>query len=277
MRAVRFSGASVFASILMVLVITGGAVLYAYAWRGLLTAGGIRLPVSIAYVIMARSAIAKYLPGNVFQYLGRVGLGRTYGIPIDVVVVSTAAETIFLLVGAVGVASWGLPRLVGFAPRLNATSAWIAPAAVLGVLALLMILSVPRWRRSIGAWLAANAGYFAPHRAGLVVLVTVLELGAVGACLALLNASLWPGTPNVSWVDFASGFSAAWIAGFVVPGVPSGIGVRELILYELLGLQLGAANAVQLFLLARLLTTAADGLVFALSYLVPRPHSLTSQ
>jgi hypothetical protein len=269
--SLRITSGAVLASILIVAVVIGGAALYAVAWRGLLTASGAHLPFSTAYVIMVRSAIAKYLPGNVFQFLARAALARACGIPLEAIVVSTAVETILILIGALAVASWGLPRVASLVPHLGATPVWIILAALLGALA--TAAAVSRWRRALGAWLAARASYFAPRRAGPVVATTILELAALGACLALLNATLWPGAPSVSWVDFASGFSAAWIAGFVVPGAPGGIGIREFVLYGLLGRQLGTTHAAQLFLLARLLTTAADLAAFGISYLVPQPRA----
>jgi uncharacterized membrane protein YbhN (UPF0104 family) len=265
LRTLHVGATSVAAALLTLSVMTTGTVVTAAAWRNLLVAGGVRIPFSTAYVIQARSAIAKYLPGNVFQYLSRVALGRAYGVPVEAIVVSTAAETVFVVGGALLLGSWSLARLAVVGPP-----AWVRPAAATAVLAVLILLGVPRWRRAIRPWLAAHAGYLSPGRAGFVALAAVVELGAVGASLAVLRAALWPEAPHVGWFPFASAFAAAWTAGFVVPGAPGGIGVREFVLYALLGDRLGSGPAAQLFLLARLLSTCADGLAFALSYLAPQ-------
>ena len=261
LRSLELGWAAALAALLTLALMTAGTVLYAIAWRNLLRAGRVEIPVRTAYLVQARSAIAKYLPGNVFQYLGRVALGKAHGIPAEAVIVSTAAETLFVLFGAAALGSFSLLRLAVARPP-----AWLLPAAVAFAGAATVVLLVGRWRRAALAWAAANASYFSPRRAGPVVLVTIVELGTIGAGIALLHHTLWPLAPQPGWFEFASAFSAAWLAGFIVPGAPGGLGVREFALYSLLGPQLGAGPAAQLFLFTRLLSTAADGLAFALTF-----------
>ena len=58
-------------------------------------------------------------------------------------------------------------------------------------------------------------------------------------------------------------FSLAWIAGFLTPGAPAGLGIREAILVAALGATYGAGIAVGLTLLLRMVTLRGDGLAFA--------------
>jgi uncharacterized membrane protein YbhN (UPF0104 family) len=57
----------------------------------------------------------------------------------------------------------------------------------------------------------------------------------------------------------------AWLAGFVVPGAPGGLGVREAALLWLLAGQMDASQAGSVAVIMRVATTFADGLFAASS------------
>ena len=69
-------------------------------------------------------------------------------------------------------------------------------------------------------------------------------------------------------------FAVAWVAGYVTPGAPGGLGVREAILIAGLGPIYGPGTAAALALIVRVCSVVADGLGF-LSGLVLR-RSLTT-
>jgi uncharacterized membrane protein YbhN (UPF0104 family) len=59
-------------------------------------------------------------------------------------------------------------------------------------------------------------------------------------------------------------FAIAWIAGYLVPGAPGGLGVREAMMVMVLSPVLGAGAAVGLSLTLRLTTTLGDAVAFGL-------------
>lgn len=61
---------------------------------------------------------------------------------------------------------------------------------------------------------------------------------------------------------FVGAFAVSWIAGFVVPGAPAGLGVRELVLTAWLGDALPATTVVVLVLALRVATTIGDAINF---------------
>lgn len=62
-------------------------------------------------------------------------------------------------------------------------------------------------------------------------------------------------------------FSIAWLAGYLVPGAPAGLGVREAMMALLLSPVLGAGAAVGLGVTLRVTTTLGDALAFAIGIL----------
>src|SRR3546814_6780064 len=59
-------------------------------------------------------------------------------------------------------------------------------------------------------------------------------------------------------IFFIGAFTTSWIAGFVVPGAPAGLGVREVVLTAWLAGALPPATAVLLVVALRIATTIAD-------------------
>jgi uncharacterized membrane protein YbhN (UPF0104 family) len=86
-----------------------------------------------------------------------------------------------------------------------------------------------------------------------------------GVLIAYLHASMWDVTSGLHWSQFAVGFSLAWVVGFVVPGAPGGIGVREAVFVSLFAPTLGAGIAANLAIALRLITTLSDVVTFALA------------
>src|SRR3546814_11770047 len=59
-------------------------------------------------------------------------------------------------------------------------------------------------------------------------------------------------------IFFIGAFTTSWIAGFVVPGAPAGLGVREVVLTAWLAGALPPATAVLLVVALRIATPIAD-------------------
>jgi len=58
----------------------------------------------------------------------------------------------------------------------------------------------------------------------------------------------------------------AWVLGFIIPGAPGGIGIREVILAGLYAQELGQGMAVGLSVVLRVITSLGDLATFTLAY-----------
>jgi len=94
-----------------------------------------------------------------------------------------------------------------------------------------------------------------------VMLLYVCAYLAIGASATTLAGGLYPATrPDFALLTAA--FAIAWVVGFVTPGAPAGIGVREALLMLMLGPGMGTANASLFILALRIATTLGDILCF---------------
>jgi glycosyltransferase 2 family protein len=247
----------------------------ATAWVLLMRCLGVRTGAAAGAGIYLTAQFAKYLPGNVGQYVGRVLLAARHGLSAPTVALSMTLEMIVLLAIA---AIFSLPSIGLAAHKLQ--FAWhafdpgrlrilllaatvIAGAAI--AFALLRWQLIARARR----WAAeAMKSLTRPAALGwlcISVTLSVTALWLTGLSLLTLETTQLHFSQLVLMVSL---YSASWIVGVLTPGVPAGLGVREAILVEGLTPILGPGQAVGSALLFRLLTTVADVATFAIGLLL---------
>lgn len=210
--------------------------------------------------IVLISQAARYLPGNIGHFVGKVLLTRRWlGVPTAQATAMLVVEMLLCLLSAAMVGAFGLPQLArvifphGFTgiPIYQWTIA--AAIALSGSVALILVfrkhidrLGLP----SLAQCLQATGAYAINMLlGGLAVWSLALSIGhstEIGIGLAILA------------------YSIAWIAGFITPGAPAGLGVREFVFVLFLGTALGEPSALVLAALLRLSSVLADCIGFAI-------------
>jgi len=216
------------------------------AWQTLARGVGARIaPLALVQVFLV-SQIGKYLPGNVGHLLGRAYLARSRGVPLDVSGIAMSLELAGVLAAGALFAA-----LAGALSPGSGGYSLVAPAAA--ILALIMASAVLVLARKRTPRLRTLAG---PMAAAVAYYLAVFTLLAA-ANATLLGATSWPLALHV-----ATAVVLSWLIGFMVPGAPAGLGLREMSLYALLA---GAFPAPTVLLAAvgmRLVTTTGDGLAW---------------
>jgi uncharacterized membrane protein YbhN (UPF0104 family) len=251
---------------------------YGFIWSWLLRELGIDAGPKQAMSIFNVSQFGKYLPGNVAHHVGRVVLARDVGWQTGRVVLSMMIETGAALgTGALVAGVGGLLLAMGGAwdrGRVTLAFALMVAGSVAGALALRYLLArPPAWLKR---WLAIEdpidlrvqflAAYLAVHVASHV---------SMGIALAVLLRGISGTWPSNVWT-VPVGVTIAWLAGFVVPGAPAGLGVREAALTSLLGGSLGTSAVISAALAWRLTTSVTDALLFCLGLLLRREGAAPS-
>jgi uncharacterized membrane protein YbhN (UPF0104 family) len=220
-----------------------------------------RPPIAVAAIILGKSQLGKYLPGNVFHFLGLFTLAKQKGLALLVVVPVTLAQTLLyvsiaLLFGLVGYSD-DLIRLTR--EHLSANAALLAAAGLgfvfLGIVAFTFKKSGLR-ARVLGAAKLVSLKW-AIIASGLVL----LDYLVLGISLSVLFEAFYQGTPP-HWIKLTTAFTFAWVVGFLTPGAPGGVGIRELVLYSALGSSTSVGATAAIMLLSRLLSILADLFAF---------------
>ena len=230
------------------------------AWMVLLNHyQGERFPLVSCHYSYARSQIAKYLPGNVFHYAGRYALSRSMGASDRSILSATVEE----LIGVAAVFA-----ICGTLAALLATEQivlWSAvPLPVLGtILAAGLITARVLFAHEIVGRFRLSA--WSPRLLqgwGLFLLFLLLSLAVV-----LMLTEQFQNLAELSQLaTVVAAFCLSWLAGFLVPGAPGGIGVREaafILLLDPLGM---GTEALSIVLQFRLITIVGDLLFLASTF-----------
>lgn len=236
-----------------------GAAALGVAWvllvRAVAAAAVHSRPLFVAHL---RSQLAKYLPGNVFHFAYRHVAARREGLGHRALGGALALESLLLVAAAATLASGVVadPRLDTLAPWLR----WVVQAAPLAAIAVALVGSFALRRFGSGAG--------RPSRV-LATLVVVLLIDAaffVLAACALRLLCQQPGLlPFAAWCGW---LALAWIAGYVTPGAPGGLGLREAVLVLGLGPVLGETEAIAIAFAYRFVTVGADAILAGVGFLL---------
>jgi len=251
------------------IVLMGSVIIYFFssfllstAWTKLLLWFGETLAeTKIHRSIYARSQIAKYIPGNIMHIAGRHLLSRNFKISQGPLVFAAIYEIMLLLIAACSISllGWTIFRVT---QTSISGSVIIIIVFIMPVISLLIAINAPR--------IPFLRKYNLPLRSlkeivsGLASPFLMYLLFIMGSGLALLGTSyaIVGKIDLLSIVETISIFSVAYIAGFITPGAPSGIGIREGILAISFSSTYGAANALLIALLFRVVTILGDIIFF---------------
>jgi hypothetical protein len=243
---------------------------HALGWRTLARSFRPSITWRDSFVLCGLSQIAKYLPGNAFHYVQRFVLARDRGLDAIAASAVIAMDAVLILVAGILV---GMPALT--APVRSAVAGAFQDPFRRVLLGLgIMVLILVAWhtgRERLARGLRLAGPLLSGRRVAIATLVNVMLFAVAGAIVALVLHGFWPGSSSLRWSDFVSGFALAFVAGFVTPGSPGGIGVREAILVALYEPTLGAGLAVVLFVMVRLAFILGDCLTFGAAFLLRRP------
>ena len=237
----RFSAMDWLLLALLACVYGAANLLLAVAWQRLLAFCDV--PVSRHWAIRAygMSQLAKYVPGNVFQFAGRQAIGMAAGIAGQPLLKSTLYELSVLATAG------GLFGVLIVPLLWHAMPEWAA------LLCFGCLLAAVGWglKRYLSSHLSA-AWY-----------LHVLFLAASGM---VFWAVLWMVSPGhhlpASAATIFGAYVLAWLIGLVTPGAPAGVGVREAVLLFLLGKLIAPGDLVLAVVIGRMVTVVGDFMFF---------------
>lgn len=241
-----------------------GVPLLALAWRGMLGGVGVHKSWRELFAILGITQFAKYVPGNVAQYVGRVGMSLSRGIPARPLAVTLILETLLVIAAAAATCvTAGVLSKVGLA-ALRAHGKQLLLVTVLVVAAITGLFALRRFapillRRLAPKYAPALDGTLLPTQSSMVyafALYCTVYI-STGLGLILLAHFLLPEAPGDYWLLIAV-FALAWVVGFVTPGAPGGLGVREALMVLMLAPVYTAASASVLVIALRIATTLGD-------------------
>ena len=222
-----------------------------------------------------KTNIAKYLPGNVWHYYGRIMAAKNANVPTNIATLSVLLEPLLMLAAALIIIVLFGSELVVNNLKFN--------LMILQFLALIIVLNIlhprflnpaikllDRWKnkKSDGENQLINSFIIKRYPVKpLLGELVFLGLRAAGFILTMLALT------SLTWaqIPFLVGaFSCAWVLGLVVPGAPGGLGVFETTAMLLLQYHFPAALVISAIALYRLISIIAETVGATLASLFER-------
>jgi len=233
------------------------------AWALLMRSLNIRLPMHKARYIYSLSFLARYIPGSIWGYFSRSEwlmqdyqvsyAASNYGSILEValeVLISFSVVGFCIISSNVITPPW-IGYVLFFLPWLP-WALWFSQFSL-------------QWRIKLSGYLKSDVLCFNPRRREWSVILILLIINCfyygLGVFLIGYSLGIWRVEQLLSvWTIVTGDFSAAWLAGFFAIFIPSGLGVRELVLSTLLISQFHLAQSVAqaISVMMRLITVLAE-------------------
>jgi len=208
-------------SFLMILI---AKVLLALNMQLVLNKYHIILPFKKAFAIYNKTQLAKYIPGLIWQFVGRIGIMKELGVDNRIIRDSLITEVIWILSSAFltgGVILLFFYHSIIFVYiRKHLWLIWL----LLSLLIMIVVVFYFLFEHIKKTFIKIKK-----------LLPSILPLAVLILIWVFLSTSFWVlilpfANKNLSWLYCMGVYCVAYAIGFITPFAPAGIGVRESIL-----------------------------------------------
>jgi len=243
-----FSWLTIFSFVGFILVYFFANILLALAWRDLLQYLGVSTTRKWAIQTYGVSQIAKYVPGNIFQFAGRQAIGQAEGVHALPLAKSSVWE-IGLLV------TTGLFFSILVIPLFQEQVTYHLALMIFFIILFVSILCVYHW---IGTRIALAMMWY-----GLFLIISGIVFNGV-----LMAVTSSPIKINSFFIGITGVYVVAWLAGLITPGAPAGIGVREMVFLAILQGVVSEGELLKAIVVGRFVTVGGDVLFYLFSMII---------
>lgn len=200
------------------------------------------------------SALARYVPGAIWQFVAAAQLARVAGLVPAILLISMLVHVGFSLLAAAIIAALTLPHHpsiptgpVGIVGILAVALLLVHPAVIGGMVRIVARLSRKGTLVWGGSWLDGVE----------LLILSILGWALYGGAFVLFAAAIVE-LPSGAALPLAGVNALSFLAGYLVVFAPAGLGVREVSMTVLLAGFLPAGVAALLAVASRLWTVAAE-------------------
>jgi hypothetical protein len=218
-----------------------------------------------AIIVFGKSHIAKYIPGNIFHYAGRHVLAKKFDLS-DIFLIKTTILEITIVTSISVVFSLLSLRQIIYVSEDMLPGVGLKSIFIFIIILITISCAAYFFRSWISEqwnklkWLSLIKSY---------LLYLCFYLVAFIIFLFITNTSIADPFSSTREILFLLGsYSVAWLAGFIVPGAPGGVGVREAVFLILLESYVGAAALLYVILTYRIVTVIGDFIQYLLTLIL---------
>lgn len=227
-------------------------ILFSISWVAQLKSNYPSFNFILSFYIISLSQIGKYLPGNIGHFAGRFYLSKRFLSKQDIIYTISVENILFIcisfLLGSIYILYIDITKYITLFELLFSF-------LLLFSLIVFSFLAIKYIRKKITI---INLNYATMIKVFFIFIIMSLLGGLSIYILTLFIAE----DSNISYLQCLSGFSLSFLIGFIIPGAPGGIGIREYSFVLLFSPFLGEIYALKIILTFRIITVLSDILLF---------------
>ena len=227
------------------------------------------VPSTQVCCVFAKANIMKYIPGNIFQYVGRAELAQLNSdVNITLIATSVIIETIAtalaaILVGIVGATEYTISLL-----RENKSICLLIVIFIVVVFLIVLVLK-DRIREFLGKKNVVINGRLVFWL--LIAVIFYMGMLIFDGIMLTYIMQVISGQNYFKQVQIICGaFAISWVAGYIMPGASGGVGIREAILFMLLGNSVEMEAVILATLILRFVNILADLQAYGITLLMKK-------
>lgn len=243
------------------------------AWRILLNiVTEKKIPYVIACNVWSKSNLLKYIPGNIFQYVGRNSIAPVLNLNHSDVALATALEILINVfsVFLIGTLCYSSGLKLWYQEYWATIKQWLL--IVFALVLIILFFGVFFFKNRLLVFYTKVKKLFniknIIKEIGCILFFCFWAIYTSFLYIIILHQILGLRL-NLQDIRVISGaFLLSWLIGFLMPGSPGGIGVRETVLTLILGNQFPVKEILLGIVLYRIINVFGDcfGLLFAIIY-----------
>jgi hypothetical protein len=248
---------------LSVFVMLLNFILGAIGWHRIMIALGESQPLKVNVKIWTLSSLTRYLPGGIWGYVSRAALCKEHGIKLSVSMIGLYLETFLLFLSALII---GLPAAISITGKTIPLT-YLLFAAVIG--SLLIHPDIFTFIKYFSGRLRKYIEHISlPAVSDMIMLYLyyLAFLTVYGAGFLLFVVAIIPLESN-AWLLTVSAYPLAFCIGFVLFIFPSGIGIRESVIYILMLEMVGPTGSIIIAIGSRIWSILVEVIYLAVVYL----------
>jgi glycosyltransferase 2 family protein len=236
------------------------------AWWLLVRGVRLRAGLHDSVAVWGQSILARYVPGNVFMFVGRALLAQRRGLALEPIGAAMVYEQALAFAAAVVTAA----ALFPFAHHEPAAALWGLVGIPVILVALHPRVFSPVVGRLLGMLRRPALDAVLPYRSVLALLALYVVVWLIAGAAAYAFAAGVTDAGRDALVPVTAGYALGFVVGMVAFVFPSGLGVREAVLAATLAGSLPAGVALAWALLLRLWQTVIELVFVGLASIVAR-------
>lgn len=262
--------------ILLAFVLSNSVVLNSLAWKRLIEMlSSSQIKILDVVHIYAKSNISKYLPGNVMHYASRNIVGNKYSINQMDMLYSTILEIILKILSAFILIIAFVRDEFEYVIRELDDKIYLDMNILLTIIIFMIFFIVAllyfKNKKTINECLKLGSLFYS---FAIYTLIFFLNAGVFLVVSKIIASNT---VPNENLLCISGIYIIAWLLGYLTPGSPGGIGVREAIMILMLNQIYSTEDIVLISIIIRLITVLADVIAYFIDFLIERKVGIVNE